>query len=163
MRSGNPEAYALATTCTIESARKNAYGPQGLKHPAVAALINRIRFNARELAWLRIEVKHAKLLELCLDNAMEKDATIKDKELALRAASQFASLVRMEDVEARAEQSRKAGDRARATAKDAELKDITPQDAGYLIDHLRDKLGTEAFRQLALGAGEAAGADAEAL
>jgi hypothetical protein len=46
-------------------------------------------------------------------------------------------------------------------AHTAEFKDISSNDAKYLLDELRAQLGEETFRQLALGPGAQTGADAE--
>src|SRR5579863_2697629 len=73
------ESYALAFGCPLASARKNAYGTSGLKHPAVATLLTGLRQQSQEIVWGRLQYKYSRLLEAMADSALKHDASVTER------------------------------------------------------------------------------------
>lgn len=150
------EAYALASGCSLESAKKNAYGTHGLKHPAVQMLLRRLRHGTRQDHFLELEKGYIDVLkqmvERCKDPEVSRDLLYQ----TTQALSRWASFVRIDEVEERQARSKRAAEKARANTGLVDQKDITSETAKQLIDLIRDSLGDDVLRQLARKSGEEA-------
>src|SRR5579859_4341876 len=143
------ESYALAFGCPLASARKNAYGTSGLKHPAVATLLTGLRQQSQEIVWGRLQYKYSRLLEAMADSALKHDASVTERYYAAQALQKFASLVKLDEVQQRQERRIAAGAHARSRLTPiVEHGELSEQNAGMLIGLIRDQLGEEKLREL---------------
>jgi len=111
------EAYMMATGCSKERAEKECY--EHYHHPAVQSLLSRLRYRTRALFWTSIEMKYMEFIKSQIDRAMERGASEKDREIALKAGQSFSASIRQEEVAARSERTKLGMDRARRGALEA--------------------------------------------
>jgi hypothetical protein len=139
-------AYMMATGSTKEVAEKKAY--DDFHHPAVQAIISRLKYRTRSLVWTTIEMEYAALIKKQLQKANEDDSSLKERELAIKAGYMFSQTVNREEVQQRNERTKLGMARARGAA---ELAGGVPDEAKVkaLIVELRKHYGPELDRIIA--------------
>jgi hypothetical protein len=143
------EAYAIAANCEHDSEQARAGAMKAIKHDAVQALLDRLRYRSARQAAARITNRTTLLIEDMLAAAAQDDVPIKDKTLAAKAALSFMKMVSDEDIQERVERTRRGLVKARRELEQGEAVDVlTDEQIALQLRIIQDQIGPDKMKAL---------------
>jgi hypothetical protein len=139
------EAYAIAVNTDVHSEAARSGATACWKHDAVQALIDRLRYRSARQAAARITNKATFVIESMLKDAENED--VQTKATAVRTALSFMKMVSDEDIQERAERTKRGFVAARKELSDGDVEVPTPERAALYLKQLRELLGPDKFKE----------------
>ena len=134
------DAYRLATGVDKDAAERAAY--KCWHHPAVEAIMLQLQHRARIAEWAKIELAWGRLVREQIERGMARDASLKDRELAVKSGYMFGQRAQQSEVAERADKTRRALEAARAAS--ANIIEIpTREQVALLFKELAQHYPTE--------------------
>jgi hypothetical protein len=143
------EAYAIAANCEHDSEQARGGAMKAIKHDAVQALLDRLRYRSARQAAARITNRTTLLIEDMLAQAAQDDVPIKDKTLAAKAALSFMKMVSDEDIQERVDRTRRGIIKARKELENGDVVDVlTDEQIALQLKIIQDQIGPEKMKAL---------------